>query len=51
MRRPDLLDTPGEEGFDRLGRLACRFLDAPVALVSLVDEPRSHPARSTMESS
>jgi PAS domain S-box-containing protein len=44
MRRTDLLDTPGEEGFARLGRLACRFLDAPVALISLVDEHRQFKA-------
>jgi len=35
-----LLDTDDEERFDRLTRLACRLLDAPIALVSLVDERR-----------
>jgi signal transduction histidine kinase len=35
-----LLDTPTEEAFDRLSRLAARFLNAPVALVSLVDAHR-----------
>jgi PAS domain-containing protein len=35
-----LLDTPAEESFDRLTRLASRILRAPVALVSLVDEDR-----------
>ena len=35
-----LLDTPTEEAFDRLSRLAARFLNAPVALVSLVDANR-----------
>ncbi len=40
LRRTGLLDSPPEEAFDRLTRLAARFLDAPVALVSLVDEER-----------
>ena len=35
-----LLDTPPEESFDRLTRLAAAVLDAPVALVSLVDDTR-----------
>ena len=35
-----LLDTPPEEPFDRLTRLAARVLGAPVALVSLVDDHR-----------
>ena len=35
-----LLDTPTEESFDRLTWLAARFLQAPVALVSLVDADR-----------
>ncbi len=35
-----LLDTPTEESFDRLTWLASRFLNAPVALVSLVDANR-----------
>jgi DNA-binding CsgD family transcriptional regulator len=35
-----LLDTPAEEQFDRLTRLACRVLGTPIALVSLVDEHR-----------
>jgi hypothetical protein len=51
MRRIDLLATPGEEGFDRPDRLACRFLPAPVALISLIDQPRSRPACSAMASS
>lgn len=32
-----LLESPPEESFDRLTRLASDILDAPVALVSLVD--------------
>jgi PAS domain S-box-containing protein len=35
-----LLDTPPEEAFDRLTRLAARLLGAPVALVTLADEQR-----------
>ena len=36
----DLLDTPPEERFDRITRLACRLFDVPIALVSLVDTDR-----------
>nr|WP_297457467.1 EAL domain-containing protein [uncultured Halomonas sp.] len=35
-----LLDTPFEERFDALTRLACRLFDVPIALISLVDEKR-----------
>jgi GAF domain-containing protein len=35
-----LLDSPAEEQFDRLARLAARVVDAPVALVSAVDRDR-----------
>ena len=35
-----LLDSPTEEAFDRLTRLATRVLGAPVSLVSLVDDRR-----------
>jgi len=35
-----LLDSPPEEVFDRLTRLASEFLEAPVALVSLIDQDR-----------
>ena len=35
-----LLDTPAEESFDRLTRLASRLLGTPVSLVSLVDRDR-----------
>ena len=37
-----LLDTPAEQAFDRLSWLASQFLDAPVALVSLVDAERQY---------
>jgi hypothetical protein len=40
LRQSGLLDTPPEEGFDRLTRLVCRALKVPVALVSLVDADR-----------
>jgi formate hydrogenlyase transcriptional activator len=40
LRRTALLDTPPEEAFDRLTRLATTFLRVPVALVSLVDRDR-----------
>ncbi len=40
LLRLRLLDTPPEEPFDRLTRLATRILQSPVALVSLVDDHR-----------
>lgn len=40
LRRSGLLGTLPEESFDRLTRMAARLLDAPVALVSLVDSDR-----------
>lgn len=40
LRAVALLDTPAEEAFDRLSRLAARLLDVPIALVSLVDADR-----------
>jgi GAF domain-containing protein len=40
LRRTALLDTPAEEPFDRLTRLATRLCKTPVALVSLVDRDR-----------
>lgn len=40
LRRTDLLDSPPEEPFDRLTRLAARITKTPVALVSLVDRDR-----------
>lgn len=36
----NVLDTPPEERFDRLTRLAKRMFDVPIALVSLVDRDR-----------
>jgi diguanylate cyclase (GGDEF)-like protein len=40
LRRLGLLDTPPEERFDRITRLAQRVLDVPVAAVTLVDTDR-----------
>jgi GAF domain-containing protein len=40
LQRTYLLDTPPEEAFDRLTRLATTLLRVPVALVSLVDGDR-----------
>ena len=40
LRALDVLDTPAEERFDRLTRLARRLFDVPIALVSLVDQDR-----------
>jgi signal transduction histidine kinase len=40
LRATALLDSPEEEGFDRLTKLASHVLGVPVALVSLVDKDR-----------
>jgi GAF domain-containing protein len=40
LARTGLLDTPTDERFDSLTRVASRVLKAPVALVSLVDSDR-----------
>ncbi|MEK6422973.1 MAG: sensor domain-containing diguanylate cyclase [Burkholderia gladioli] len=40
LRSLNILDTPDEERFDRITRLAKRIFDVPIALVSLVDENR-----------
>lgn len=40
LRSLDVLDTPPEERFDRLTRLAQHIFDVPIALVSLVDSNR-----------
>lgn len=40
LQATGLLDSPPEEAFDRCTRLASRVLEAPVALISLVDEHR-----------
>ena len=40
LRQYDVLDTPPEEAFDDLARLAAQIGAAPMALISLVDERR-----------
>ncbi|HET7423666.1 MAG TPA: PAS domain S-box protein [Gemmatimonadales bacterium] len=35
-----LLDTPAEEGFDRLTRMAARLLGAPIALITVIADDR-----------
>src|SRR5579875_3672868 len=40
LYRLRVLDTPGEETFDRITRLAARLFDVPIALISLVDAER-----------
>src|SRR5262245_56718133 len=40
VRRTSLLDSPPEEAFDRLTRLATQVLRVPVAAVTLVDRDR-----------
>jgi len=40
LRSLSILDTPPEERFDRLTRMARRLFGVPIALVSLIDENR-----------
>src|SRR5688500_2233331 len=40
VTRTALLDTPPEEAFDRLTRMAARLLGAPVSLITLVTDDR-----------
>ncbi len=40
LRRTALLDTPPEESFDRLTRMAARLLGTPVSLIALVADDR-----------
>ena len=40
LRSFDILDTPDEDGFDALVQLAAFLCDAPIALISLVDDQR-----------
>ena len=40
LRSIDILDTPPDERFDRLTRMARKIFDVPIALVSLVDADR-----------
>lgn len=40
IRDTGLMDTPQEEAFDRLARLAAQILDVPLTIMSLVDADR-----------
>ena len=40
LRAYDVLDTPAEEAFDDLTRLAAQVCEMPIALVCLVDKER-----------
>ena len=40
LRALNVLDTPPEERFDRLVRMAARMFDVPVAYISFIDERR-----------
>jgi two-component system cell cycle sensor histidine kinase/response regulator CckA len=40
LARTALLDTPPEEAFDRLTRMAARLLGAPVSLITLITDDR-----------
>jgi GAF domain-containing protein len=40
LRALPILDTPREERFDRITRLAQRLFDVPIALITLVDANR-----------
>ncbi len=40
LRRYEILDTPPDEAFERITRMASRLFNVPFALVSLVDEKR-----------
>ena len=37
LRELDLLDTPAEDRFDRIARLARRVFEAPFAMVTFMD--------------
>jgi hypothetical protein len=40
LHRYGILDTPEEPAYDRMTRLASRLLEAPMSLISLLDESR-----------
>ena len=42
LRSTQLMDSEPEESFDRITRLAARFLGTPLALVNLVDDRRQY---------
>lgn len=41
LEQYDVLDTPQEEAFDRITRLACQFFDAPMSTITMIDGHRS----------
>lgn len=43
LRRYQILDTPPEEVFDRITRLAAGYFDVPIALISFVEAERQWP--------
>jgi PAS domain S-box-containing protein len=40
VRQTNLLDTPAEDAFDRVARMAAHLLDVPIALVPLIEDDR-----------
>ena len=40
VRQTNLLDTPAEDAFDRVARMASHLLDVPIALVPLIEDDR-----------
>jgi PAS domain S-box-containing protein len=40
VRQTNLLDTPAEDAFDRIARMAARLLEVPIALVPLIEDDR-----------
>lgn len=40
LRRYEIVDTPPEEAFDRITRVACTHFRVPIALVSLIERER-----------
>jgi EAL domain-containing protein (putative c-di-GMP-specific phosphodiesterase class I) len=46
LHASQLLNTPPDESFDRITRLASRHFDVPIALISLVDEDMQWPRKN-----
>jgi hypothetical protein len=47
LQATGLLDSPAEESFDRITRLAMHFVGAPVGLINLIDADRQYSRRAT----